>query len=59
MLATGNFNMKELGKERIESTHDYICLNLRIINAYKFMKSYLQLEDLLYESGLFERKRII
>jgi hypothetical protein len=54
MLIMDDFNTKELEKERIKLMHDYMRWNLRITNTEKFMKSYLKLKDLFYESELFE-----
>jgi hypothetical protein len=54
-----NFDMKKTMKEIIKLIYDYMCWNFRIIDTKTFMTSYLELEDLLYESEVFKEKRIL
>jgi hypothetical protein len=54
-----NFDMKKTMNERIKLIYDYMCWNFRMSDTKTFMTSYLEFEDLLYESEVFKEKRIL
>jgi hypothetical protein len=54
VIINERYDVAELKEKRMETLHDYLCWNLKLISTEIILRGVKKLEEYAYNSGIFE-----